>query len=556
MHYFFRYLTKKINQRFKDNQIIILIGSRQVGKTNIAKNFFTNYLKLDAKKFYFDFEKSGDLEIWQNIDYLERYLSQHKLSLNNKLFFAIDEFQYLKNATKIFKLIYDQYPQIKILATGSSSIEIQKHLKESLTGRKKVYQVYPLNLEEYILATDRKNIFHKINCETALPSQANKINQVVLSDYLLWGGYPRLAEKKSASREIKKEELSDIYSSYIQKDIKALIGGENILTFNNLVKILASQIGNLLNVNELSKTLRISRYEIEKYLNILEQTYIIKRVPAYFKNKRKEITKMPKLFFYDLGLVNMAMSNFSNIDNRPNLGAILENFVHNQLRYFMSITDELFFWRTLEGAEVDLIWKRDDGLLPIEVKWNSFTEPKIPVNLKNCCKKFKANKAWVITKDYSNVIKEKRIEYTFIPACMLMKKIILIFAITLLITGCADNNSNQNINIVNSSVNQKDPYYCEQDSDCAHACMLINENYDTADSVSGRGECFNKKYYQNIRTQMKQVEFLGTEYKRLRDIINNLTKNSCCACDVIGECTTCACENNKCTNHGTGDVSC
>lgn len=422
--YFNRYITDKMISGFERSRIIILIGSRQVGKTYISKNYLENHTDSKIIGLYYNFESSADLEAWQTIDYLEKHLAQSNLTLKDKIFFVIDEFHYLKNATKMFKLIYDVYPNIKILATGSSSIEIQKHLKESLVGRKIVYNVYPLSFEEYLQAIQKDELWNKLDSENALQPQINSLNKSHLENYLLFGGYPRIADNYSKSNEIKKEELSEIYNSYIQKDIKALIGGENILAYNNLVKVLASQIGNLLNINEISETLRMSRYEIEKYLNILEQTYIIKRVPSYFKNKRKEITKMPKIYFNDLGMVNMISANFSDLQARSNLGAIIENFCFNQLQYFVSISDSIFFWRTLEGAEVDFVWQRDDGIIPMEIKWSSFDEPIIPAGLKSFCGKFSGiREAWVITKDYIGSKIAGNIKFYFIPAVLLIKKI-------------------------------------------------------------------------------------------------------------------------------------
>jgi len=160
--YFHRYITEKIDKRFKNNQIIIIIGSRQTGKTMITKNFFANYLKKTDKSFYFDFEKPEDLEVFQSVSFFEKYLEQNKISKKDKLFIAIDEFQYIKNITKFFKFIYDHYPNIKILATGSSAIEIQKHIKESLAGRKKIYHCAPLSFEEFLLTSAVEKIKRQI----------------------------------------------------------------------------------------------------------------------------------------------------------------------------------------------------------------------------------------------------------------------------------------------------------------------------------------------------------------------------------------------------------
>ena len=424
MTYFFRYITEKIKNRFENNQIIILVGARQVGKTNIIKNYFANYLSARTKRCYFDFERLEDLEAWQSLEYLEKYLSQQNLSLHEDIFLGIDEFQYLKNATKFFKLIFDNYPKVKILATGSSSLEIQKHLKESLAGRKKVYFVYPLSFEEYILTFDKKDEWKKINYRSVLPRQVEKMNTSFLEDYLLWGAYPRLADKRSIGNEERREELADIYSSYIQKDIKSLISGENIMAFNSLLKALAAQIGNLLNIDELSRLVNLSRYDIEKYLTILEETFIIKRVAPFFKNKRKEITKMSKLYFSDSGLTNMIVGNFSELSARSNIGAILENYVYNQLRHFVELGDNIYFWRMIEGGELDFVWQRGDNILPVEVKWAKFNSDNIPVSLLNFCEKYAPIKeAWIVTKDFSAEREKNGTKFIFIPAVLLIKKL-------------------------------------------------------------------------------------------------------------------------------------
>ncbi len=183
--YFNRYITDKVISSFKRSRIIILIGSRQVGKTYISKNYLENNIHSETKGLYYNFENSADLEAWQTIEYLEKHLAQSNLTLKDKIFFVIDEFHYLKNATKMFKLIYDIYPNVKILATGSSSIEIQKHLKESLVGRKIVYNVYPLSFEEYLQAIHKDELWNKLDDKNVLPSQLNSLNKNYLENYLL-----------------------------------------------------------------------------------------------------------------------------------------------------------------------------------------------------------------------------------------------------------------------------------------------------------------------------------------------------------------------------------
>ena len=424
MTYIKRAIVIKIKNKFKNNRIIILVGSRQVGKTVIAKKIFEG-CDVD-QKLYFNLEDPRVLVHFENMDMLLKYLDLSRVDIDKPIFLVIDEFQYIKNATKLLKIIYDIYPNIKVLATGSSSVEIQKHLKESLAGRKMVYNVYQLSFEEFLSYGDKDGKYLNLTTDNATPAVINTVNTKYLYKYLYYGSYPKITAEEFSDEE-KKEELSEIFKSYLQKDITALIGGDNILAYNNLLKCLASQIGNLVNINELSNTLGISRLEVEKYISILQGTFIIKMVYPYFTNKRKEISKMPKIFFYDQGIVNFILNNFSDIATRPEIGAIVENFVWNEIKNKISITDKIYFWRTQQGSEIDFILKTDEGIIPIEVKWKSAGGKPIPKSFRF----FFANNpsaiaGIIVTKDFTSISKlgEKKIFY--VPA-VLMSRFILDF---------------------------------------------------------------------------------------------------------------------------------
>jgi len=291
-----RTILNTIKNRFEKERIIILVGSRQVGKTFIAKKIFTD-IHIN-QKIFLNCEDPRQLANFENIETFIKYLDFNSMDISKQTFIVIDEFQYIKNATKLLKIIYDLYENVKILATGSSSIEIQRHMKESLTGRKKIYNVYSLSFDEFINFEDKSKKYSNISLENATPQNINSINSTFLYKYLYYGGYPRITAELSTDEE-KKEELNEIYTSYLQKDIKSLISGENIIAYNNLLKCIASQIGNLININELSNTTGLTRRQVENYLTILQETFIIKMLPPFYSNKRKEISKMPKLFFSD-----------------------------------------------------------------------------------------------------------------------------------------------------------------------------------------------------------------------------------------------------------------
>jgi predicted AAA+ superfamily ATPase len=339
-----------------------------------------------------------------------------------KVFLIIDEFHYIKNATKLFKIIYDLFPLVKILASGSSSIEIQKHLKESLAGRKRIYNLYPLNFEEFIRFKNEKEHSRYINIDPQNVSQAliEKYNKDYLEDYLIYGGYPKVALFRSKTEKI--EELQDIYNSYIQKDIKSLLKGEEISAYNNLVKVLSSQAGNLVNINELSNTLKIGRRQIIKYLNILEQTFVIKLLNHFHVNKRTEISKMPKIYLVDNGIMNFSLGNFGHIDYRPNLGSCIENFVFDELIKYKPIQYGIYFWRTKLGTEIDFIMEGNNELIPIEVKWQNTVKAAIPKSFISFFSTHQnIKKAVIVTKNLSHKIQRDGVNIFFIPAVFLNK---------------------------------------------------------------------------------------------------------------------------------------
>lgn len=416
-----RLLLDKVKKGFKNSRIIIIIGSRQTGKTTLME-IYRRTISKKTPIFFFNLEDIASLNICQDINNLKSYLEGNGINIKrDSCFIIIDEFQYIKNATKLFKIIYDLYPKIKLLASGSSSIEIQKHLKESLAGRKKVYNLYTLSFEEFIRFKSEKEYrrYERLNFRKTSMVLIDTYNNY-LEDYLVYGGYPRVSQLYRKEEKI--EELQDIYNSYIQKDVKSLLKGEDISSYNNLLKILVSQIGNLLNINELSSTLRIGRRQIIKYLDVLEQTFIIKLLNPFYTNKRKEITKMPKLYLLDSGITNFCMGNFGGIDYRPNSGSYIENFIFCEIIKYKPVQYHVYFWRTKLGTEIDFILKGDNELIPVEVKWKNITRVTIPKSILSFMNSHQdIKRGIIITKNLFYQISRENKNIYFIPAVLFNK---------------------------------------------------------------------------------------------------------------------------------------
>jgi predicted AAA+ superfamily ATPase len=202
---------------------------------------------------------------------------------------------------------------------------------------------------------------------------ASELN-ILWNEFLIYGGYPEITLEKSFSK--KKEKLKEISSTYISKDIKDIARIDNLSAFNKLVYLLAGQIGSLVNINELSLTLQITRITLEKYLFLLENTFIIKRLQPFYSNPRKEISKMPKLFFFDNGIVNSILNDFTPVDKRYNIGHLIENAVFTQLWKKKHSADSLNYWRTQTKSEIDFVFINENNVFGIEVKAASLNKPK------------------------------------------------------------------------------------------------------------------------------------------------------------------------------------
>ncbi len=344
------------------DEIIVLHGARQVGKTYILY-WLKDYLEnIEKDVFYIDLEDSRnkkilDLGVNEFIDLLRE--EGHAPKKNNKIYVFIDEIQYLKNPSEFLKLVADHYKNIKLIISGSSSFEIKSKFKDSLVGRTVNFEIFGLSFEEFL-------IFRKYHYNSSTKLTGKKIDELKLmyKEYILFGAYPKIALTNAV--EIKEKRLQQIIDTYVRKDIRDLANIEDIESFNKLLEVLASQSGQLVNISELANTCKLSKPTIEKYLFILEQTYILKLVRPYHRNIRSEISKQPKVFFYDTGLMQMLWLKELQ---KELIGEAFETSVFSELvkKYKK---DDIYYWRTKDKKEIDFILKDKKNVVPFEVKLN------------------------------------------------------------------------------------------------------------------------------------------------------------------------------------------
>jgi len=388
--------------KFLDQEeIMLLYGMRQVGKTSLLYLLIKRLIKknrnISKQIVYFDLENIADFQLLENLRNYDNFIAilknKYQVDLRKKVWIFIDEIQYLTNPSSFLKYLYDRHKlKMKFIVTGSSSLEIKKKFSDALTGRIFRFEIWPLNYQEFLNFTNQKR------------------GVISFEKYVLFGGFPAVCLKKES--EIKIRLLREIYSLYIRRDIKDLGKIGNILAFNKLVRILAAQVGGLVSEVNLAAISGISRPTIREYLFLLENTFVLNLVSPFFTNPRKEVRKMPKLYFNDSGLRNAALDNFLPLEKRGDMGSLVENTVFSELK---KNNRKVHFWRTERKQEVDFILAKRGKVAPIEIKYRFFKKPLIPPSLKVFIKNYKPAEAFVLTKNFNTQDKIGKTKVIFIP---------------------------------------------------------------------------------------------------------------------------------------------
>jgi len=363
-----RDITLQAKKYLKSDEILLFIGARQAGKTTILKQI-KEYLEKNSKAavHYLNLEDFEYLSLLNKTP--KNIFKILPIDKKRKNYVFIDEVQYLKNPSNFLKYLFDEYQGIiKLIVSGSSAFYLDKKFKDSLAGRKKIFYVPTLSFREFLKFKNEKVLSKKDFKKLSL-TEKEKI-AVYYREFMIYGGYPRVV---LAKKDKKEEVLREIAFSYIKKDIyEAGIKQEE--TFYKLFRILASQTGGLFNALELSNTLGVSKTAIDNYLYVMRKSFHIAFLKPFFRNTRKELTKMPKIYFYDLGLRNFFANNFKPFEEMDGKGALLENAAFRQMRELFN-KDQLKFWRTAQKNEVDFI-ENEKRAFEVKMNPNNFKKSK------------------------------------------------------------------------------------------------------------------------------------------------------------------------------------
>lgn len=338
------YSDKIKKSLLNDKKVVLLFGARQTGKTTMINHMLDqlkgNVLRINADQIKY-------INILSSRDF-----SQMQLLLEGVDVLFIDEAQRIPDLGINLKIIYENLPGLKILATGSSSFDLANITNEPLTGRTSTFKLFPISLQE-------------------LRTQMSAFDiQNQLDEYLRFGLYPEIQHYKSAHD--KERYLLELSTSYLYKDVLELSSIRNSSKITNLLKLLAFQVGSEVSLNELAQALSMSKETVSSYIDLLEKSFIIFRLSGFGRNLRKEITKRDKIYFWDVGVRNSIIQNFAPMDMRTDVGALWENFIIAERMKFMSNNmhfAQSYFWRTYTGAELDFVEEKDGQLTAYEIKY-------------------------------------------------------------------------------------------------------------------------------------------------------------------------------------------
>lgn len=353
MNYIKRAIFEKVLKKLVANKVLVILGARRIGKTvfigQIIGQLFEPYLLLNGE----DITTADVLK--------KRSVENYKRLLGDRKILVIDEAQKIPEIGKILKLIVDEIKGIKIIATGSSTFDLNDKLGEPLTGRKITFNIYPLAQME----------FSKI--ENLIQTKDN------IEERLVFGSYPELIHYKT--KEEKTEYLKEIVNSYLLKDILAFENIRNSSKLFDLLRLLAFQVGKEVSYNKLGTQLSMSKNTVERYLDLLSKVFVIYKLQGFSRNLRKEVTKSSKWYFYDNGIRNTLIANHNPLSLRNDVGELWENYLLSERIKHQSYTGMLvnnYFWRTYEQQEIDWIEEREGKLHAYEIKWNPGKKIKPP----------------------------------------------------------------------------------------------------------------------------------------------------------------------------------
>lgn len=411
-----RELEQQLSRYLDHDEVIALIGPRQVGKTTLLAHLYENLDIHDKNKMYLTFEDRSERRLFEDIeDFKDRYKDCQYL--------FIDEFQYASEGGQKLKYLYDT-TSTKYIISGSSALDLTFKTGKYMVGRMFNFYLWPFSFREYLkfVAPELLDLLEKrvtdpiisFEAKAAFGEEINRRIEQWFHKYVVWGGYPAVLLAQDDS-EIKQQVLRSIFDAYLLKEIKDLLSLATDEKLLQLTGLLATQIGGMVNYNELGNAVGLTYPKLKNHLQILRKTFVLETIRPFFSNKRTEIVKTPKVYFIDAGFRNYRLNDFRSISLRNDRGNLVENFVYRALqrRYFNIGNTQIKYWRTKNKAEVDFVIDRPGNIVPIEVKYSN--NPTPGKSFYSFVRKYKPKKAYILTKGYTKVTRIEETEVYYVP---------------------------------------------------------------------------------------------------------------------------------------------
>ena len=349
-----RTLHQRLKSKVNKGKAIILIGPRQVGKTTLIKEIINT-----DKHLFLDGDDSTVRSLLNNpnTEQIKSIIGNHKLIF-------IDEAQRIEGIGLTLKIIIDQIKNVQVLVSGSSSFDLSNAINEPLTGRKWEYELYPISWEEF---EDKHGYL---------------VAEQQLENRLLYGFYPDVLNNQGEEKKV----LKQLVNRYLYKDILTYANIRKPEMLEKLVQALALQLGNEVNYNELAQIVCVDKNTVANYIDILEKGYVVFKLNSFSRNLRTEIKKNKKIYFYDNGVRNTVLGNFNPLNLRQDTGALWENFlISERLKQnkYKSTNAKMYFWRTKQQQEVDLVEENNGNISGFEFKWNAKKKVRLPKTFVN-----------------------------------------------------------------------------------------------------------------------------------------------------------------------------
>ena len=342
--YYSRYYNQISDKLLQKDKVLVIYGPRRVGKTTLIENILKDY----KGKYYYgvgeDINLRNILES-QNLNLIKNSFTGYDLVV-------IDEAQTIKNIGVGLKMLVDHLKDVTVIASGSSSFDLSNKIGEPLTGRKRTIKLYPMSAIELAENTGRMEIYSR------------------LEEMLIFGTYPEILN--ASNNKDKQRLLEELRDSYLYKEILELENIRNSSKIYDLLLLLAYQVGKEVSLNELSNSLDLAKQTVERYIDLLEKSFVIKKVRGFSRNLRKEVTKTLRYYFLDNGILNAVINNFNPINLRNDTGALWENYLFSERlkkQEYHGISTENYFWRTYDRKEIDHVEVINENISGYEFKW-------------------------------------------------------------------------------------------------------------------------------------------------------------------------------------------